>query len=69
MRLDGKHYGLPGGSVGLHFVDALSAELNYFALGQHPAEHSVFSSVVLQKDRIIRKGNDIDYLLEKWLKL
>ena len=70
VRLNGKHYALSGGSVGRHFVDALSAELNYFALGQYPAECClVFSSVVLQRYRIIKKGNGICHLVEKWLKL
>ena len=70
VRLNGKQYALPGASVGRHFVDALSAELNYFALGQYPAERCLmFSSVVLHKDRMIKKGNDIHHLLEKWVKL
>ena len=68
MRFNGKHYAFPGGSVGHHFVDALSAELNYFALGHFPAERRlVFSSVILQGDRMIRKGNDICRLLENQL--
>ena len=58
MRCNGKHYTLPGGSVGRHFVDALSAEISYFALGQYFASCClVYSSVVLQRDRMIRKGN------------
>ena len=70
MRCNGKHYTLPGGSVGQHFVDALSAEINYFALGQYSASCClVYSSVILQRDRMIRKGNNIYHLLEKWLKL
>ena len=70
MRLNGKHYTLPGDSIGRKFVDALSTELSYFVLGQHPAEHCfMFSSVVLQRDRMIRKGNDICHSLEKRLKL
>ena len=33
VRLIGKHYALPGGSVGRHFVDPLSAELNDLGTG------------------------------------
>ena len=70
MRCNGKHYTLPGGSVGWHFVDALSAEISYFASGQYFASCClVYSSVVLQRDRMIRKGNNIHHLLEKRLKL
>ena len=48
VRCNGKHYTLSGGSVGRHFVDALSAEISYFALGQYFAScYLVYSSVVL----------------------
>ena len=67
MRLNGKHYSLPGGSVGQNFADALSVELNYFVLGQYPAERClVFSSVVLQKDRMIDKGNNNKVIIGCW---
>ena len=70
VKCNGKHYTLPGGSVDWYFVDALSAEINYFALGQYSASCClVHSSVVLQRDRMIRKGNNIHHLLEKRLKL
>ena len=70
MKLNGRHYVLPGGSVGWCFVDILTAELNYLALGHYPAERClVFGSVILQKDRMIKKGSDICHLLEKHLNL
>ena len=48
----------------------MTAELNYFALGHYPAECClVFGSVILQKDRMIKKGSDICRLLEKHLNL
>ena len=62
---------LPGSSMGQHFIDLLSSELNHFALGHYPAEHClVFGSVILQQDRMIKKGTcDICHLLEKHLQL
>ena len=70
VRLNGNHYTLPGGSVWQNFVDALSAELNYFVLGRYPAELClVFISVVLKRDRMISKGNNNFCLLEKRVKL
>ena len=70
VRCNGEHYTLPGCSVGCHFVDTLSAEISCFALGQYSASCClVYSSVVLQRDRMIRKGNNVHCLLEKRLKL
>ena len=70
VKCNGKHHTLPGCSVGRHFVDALSAEINYFALGQYSASCCfVYSSILLKRDRMIRKGNNIHHLLDKWLKL
>ena len=70
VRCNGKHYTLPGCSVGRYFVDALSAEISCFALGQYSASCClVYSSVVLQRDRMIRKGINIHRLLEKRLKM
>ena len=57
VRLNGRHYVLPGGLVGRRFVDMMTNELNHLALGHYPAEHClVFGSVILQKDRMIRGG-------------
>ena len=69
MRLNGRHYALPSGSVYRHFVDVLSAELKYFALGQYPVKSClVFSSVVFQRDKMIRKGmHNIHHSLENHL--
>ena len=48
----------------------MTAELNHLALGHYPTECClVFGSVILQKDRMIKKGNVIRCLLEKCLKL
>ena len=70
MKLNGRHCVLPGGLVGQHFVDILTAELNNLAQGYYPAERcQVFGSVTLQRDRMIKKGSDICCLLEKRLNL
>ena len=52
------------------FFDMMIAELNHLALGYYPAEHClVFGSVILQKDRMIKKGSDNHHLLEKCINL
>ena len=62
----GKHYSLPGGSIGKKYIDILSEELHYLSAGAFPSERViVFCSVMLQCDRLIRKGTDIRRLLER----
>jgi len=64
----GNHYVLPGRSTGRQYVDVLANEVNYLACGTYPSERIlVFSSVILQHDRMVRKGADVCRLLGKCL--
>jgi hypothetical protein len=64
------HYSLPGGPVGRKYVDALRDEVLHLASGNYPSERLIiFSSLMLQRDRSVKKGNDIRRLLERRLSL
>lgn len=66
----GRHYVLPNGSVGRRYIDMLTVELQHLASGTYAAERViVFSSVMLQRDRMVRKGCDIRRLLDRRLSL
>ena len=66
----GNHYILPGGSIGRRYVDILAEEVTHFAGGHYPSERIlVFGSVILQRDRMVRKGADVRRLLERRLEL
>ena len=68
----GRHYSLPGGSVGKKYipVDLLNQELQHFVSGSYSAERViVFSSLMLQCDRLVRKGSNIRRLLERCLSM
>ena len=61
----GNHYVLPGGPTGRRFVDLLTEEIQHLAVGNFPSERVlVFSSVMLQRDRMVHKGADIRRLLD-----
>lgn len=48
------------GSTGRKYVDQLSIEVSHLAVGSYPSEHLMaFSSVVLQHNRMVRKGSDV----------
>ena len=67
-NLKGKLYHVPGGSVGRKYVEQLSLEVSYLAAGNFPFERlMVFSAVVLQRNRLVRKGSDIRRVLERRL--
>ena len=56
----GNLYVLPGGPVGRRYVDLLTEEVQHLAVGNFPSERVlVFSSVMLQRDRMVHKGADI----------
>jgi len=62
----GQHYSLPGGSIGKKYINLLCNELQYLSLGTYHSERLiVFCSVMLQQDRLVRKGCDICCLLER----
>ena len=70
MKFNGRHCVFPSGSVCWPFVDLMTTESNHLALGHYPAECClVFGSVILQRDRMIKKGSDLHHLLEKCLNL
>ena len=62
----GNHCVLPGGATGHRYVDLSTEEVSYLAVGNYPSEHVlVFSSVMLQRDRMVKKGSDVCYLLDR----
>ena len=68
VHLRGKLYSLPGGATGRKYVDYLSKEVSYFSSGTCSSERLlVFSSLILQRDRTIRKGVDIRRVIERRL--
>jgi len=66
IQHQGRHYSLPGGSIGKKYIDLLNEELNYSSAGAFPSERViVYCSVMLQRDRLVRKGSGIHRLLER----
>ena len=62
----GNHYIIPGGPTGRRYVDLLTEEVQHLAVGNFPSERVlVFSSVMLQRDRMVCKGADIRRLLDR----
>ena len=61
----GNHYVLPGGPTGRRYVDLLTEEVQHLAVRNFPSERVlVFSSVMLQRNRMVHKGADIRRLLD-----
>ena len=68
IQLSGRHYNLPGGSIGRKYVDLITEEMQYLTSGISPSERLIVcSSVILQGDRMVIKGMDIRRLLERRL--
>ena len=66
VQHSGNHYILPGGPTGRRYFDLLTEEVQHLGVGNYPSERVlVFSSVILQRDRMIRKGADIRRLLDQ----
>lgn len=66
MKLNGKQYILPQGSVGRLFVDILAKEIQAVPNGISSTEKIfIFCSTVLQKEKLIRNGSDIRRTLRK----
>jgi len=60
IQHSGNLYVLPGGSVGCHYVDLLELEVRHLAVGNFPSERLlVFCSVIMQRNRMVKKGADI----------
>ena len=63
-RLQGKTYVLPGGALGRKFVSLLAAEWCLVANGSAKSERPIcFGSLMLQRDRKIKKGAEIRRIL------
>ena len=70
MVLRGKQYALPDGRVGMRFVHMLSAEIEVCNEGRQSSEAEfVFTSLVLQRDKMVRCGRDIRHVLMRRLDL
>ena len=66
-RLNGRLYNIPGGAFGLRYVDHLTIELSHFSAGNYPSERLIVFSLILQRDRMVRKGSDVRQVIEKRL--
>ena len=65
-HLKGCLYHLPGGSKGRRYVDQLSVEMSHLAAGNFPSERIlVFSTVILQRNRMLKKGSDIRRVIDE----
>jgi hypothetical protein len=70
VHLKGLLYTIPGGAIGRKFTDTLSEEVLHLAAGNYPSDRLiVFSSVILQRDKMVKKGCDIRRVIEKRLML
>ena len=70
VRLNGMHYDVPGGAVGRRYVDLLTEEVAHLAAGNFSADRLVvFSSVVLQRDKSVKKMADVRRVLERRMKM
>ena len=66
VTLRGKQYALPNGSVGTRFVNMLSEEIELCTEGRQQSEcEFIFTALVLQRDKMVRKGKDIRPLLTR----
>lgn len=66
MRLQGRQYSLPQGSVGRKFVDILANEIQTVIRRVNSSEKIFFfCATVLQKDKLINIGSDIRRLITK----
>ena len=66
VALRGKQYVLPNGSVGTRFVNMLSEEIELCTEGWQQSEREfLFTALVLQRDKMVRKGKDIRPLLTR----
>ena len=66
ISLSGMHYDVPGGPIGRRYVDLLNSEVAQLGAGNYSAERLiVFSSLMLQRDRGVKKMADVRRLLER----
>ena len=64
--LQGRVYRVPGGSVGREFASLLAHEYDLLSISQQKSEKtSMFGTLILQKDKNIRKSPDICRLVKR----
>ena len=69
-HLSGSHYFLPMGQCARKYVNILTEEINLLTRGTFPSERViVFSSVILQRDKIVRSTRDIVRTINRRLDL
>jgi hypothetical protein len=69
-RLRGKLYNLPGGSISKEFISLYSKEIDSFVSGSTKSESFIcFPSLILQKDKSVRKTKDIRGLLRRRMQM
>ena len=67
ITLQGKVYALPGGAIGRKYVDLLSEEVLHLSQGNYSSDRPiVFSALMLQRDRMVKKVDDIRRVLFAW---
>ena len=70
IHLSGSHYSLPRGPVGRRYVTLLTEEIQHLTQKLYSSERLiVFSSVILQRNKIVKKTRDIKDTLERRLSL
>ena len=69
-QLSGRHFDLPRGACGHRYIDLLCNEVNLLIRDFFPSERIIiFSSVILQRDRWVRRLRDIKRVLERRMDL
>ena len=64
VSLRGKQYALPDGNAGSRFVNILADEIESCNAGRQPSEREfIFTSLVLQRNKAVRKAKDIRPML------
>ena len=70
IQHSGRHYDLPKGSIGRKYVSRMIDEICHFNSGNFPSERLlVFSSVILQRDKMSTKGPEIRKVIDRRLSL
>ena len=70
IQHSGRHYDLPKGSISCKYVSQMIDEIRHFNSGNFPSERFlVFSSVILQRDKMSTKGPEIRKVIDRRLSL
>ena len=66
VGLRGQQYALPGGCAGRRFVDILAGEIESCTAGRQGSEREfILTSLILQRDKMVKKAKDIRPLLAR----